>query len=364
MKDRITSGLLMFLIFVILSSCNSQGKIDAYQSELVRTIGETKNDLFFNANLIYHDSKSNYWFENESGIYKYNGENVFLFTTKDGLISNRVLSVQEDKVGNIYFDTPQGVSKFDGKKFTSLEVAESTNNNNEWKSESTDLWFRMGWEHNGPFRYDGKYLHHLQFPKSNIEDEFYKKYPNVSYNPYSIFSMYEDSKGNIWFGTSDLGIYRFDGNKIRWMYEEYLGTTQDGGNFGIRSIAEDKDGFFWICNSKYKYKILPVSEGNFDHNLIDYKREEGIVGDDKEVLYFMGIVADDNGYLWMINEDGVWQNNGKELIQFFIKDRGEEISPTSIYKDNQGIIWFGTQKNGIYKYNGIVFEKFKLERKK
>ena len=54
--------------------------------------------------------------------------------------------------------------------------------------------------------------------------------------------MYEDSRGNIWFGTSNLGIYLFDGTEISWMYENHLIETPEGGNFGVRSIAEDQDG--------------------------------------------------------------------------------------------------------------------------
>ena len=361
MKSKMTNIFLMFLIFMTLSSCNSQGKIDTYPTALVqKTIGQTVRTLAPNANLIYQDNKNSYWFGNDIGIYRFNGKGLILFTIKDGLISNRVLGVQEDEFGNVYFDTPEGVSKFDGQRFTTLTVIENSAEKNHWKLEPTDLWFRIGWEHNGPFRYDGEHLHPLEFPKNNIEDEFYQKNPSVSYNPYGIFSMFKDSKGNIWFGTSDLGIYRFDGIQISWMYEEHLGTVPEGGNFGIRSITEDKDGFFWICNTNYKYKILPDSIVNTELQAINYTREKAIAKDQKDAQYFMGMVPDNNGNLWMINDDGVWQNNGKELTQFYIKDDGVEISPRSIFKDNQGTLWFGTRKNGIYKYNGKEFEKFKI----
>ena len=72
--------------------------------------------------------------------------------------------------------------------------------------------------------------------------------------------------------------------------------------------------------------------------------------------------TDSNGNLLMFaKEYGLWLNNGKELTQFFIKDGKQNISPTSMYKDNQEELWFGTDQYGIYRYNGNTFEKFKIK---
>jgi hypothetical protein len=40
------------------------------------------------------------------------------------------------------------------------------------------------------------------------------------------------------------------------MYEEHLTITEEGGSFGIRSIVEDRDDKFWICNTSNRYVIL------------------------------------------------------------------------------------------------------------
>ena len=72
---------------------------------------------------------------------------------------------------------------------------------------------------------------------------------------------------------------------------------------------------------------------------------------------------DKNGDLLMFAGDyGLWRNNGKELIPFFIKDGKLNISPTSIYKDKLGILWFGTDEYGIYTYDGNTFERFKIKK--
>ena len=352
---------LLLGIVLMCSSCNGQVKNEAQTEQ--PAIGKRVNTLDPMANLIYHDKEDVYWFgSKEKGIYRYDGKQLKLFTTADGLINHRIISVQEDKHGNLYFDTPAGISKFDGQTFTTLEVDENGTTKQEWKLEKDDLWFSAGWEHKGPYRFDGTNLYQLEFPKNELEDEFYSKYPNVSHSPYGIYSIYKDKKGNIWFGTSDMGIYQFDGENIRWMYERQLTETPGGGAFGIRSIAEDREGCFWICNADFKYKILPDSSKGEDLKQINYERETGIreIGD--ETQYFLSIVADDQGDLWMLTYDnGVWRNNGNTLVHYPIKKGEKTVLLSSIYKDNNGALWVGTHQDGAYKFNGIGFEKYSIE---
>ena len=81
--------------------------------------------------------------EKEKGVYRYDGKNLTLFTSNDALGSYRIISVQEDNLGNLYFDTPEGVFKYDGEIFSTLPIVESKESEDEWKAEPGDLWFRI-----------------------------------------------------------------------------------------------------------------------------------------------------------------------------------------------------------------------------
>jgi len=358
--------VLIFGILTTFSSCNGQNKSERLKTpEKDITLGKTVSELDERIMVVFQDKKNNFWFGgNDKGAYRYDGKNLILFTMEDGLCSNNILGIQEDKYGNIYFDTPEGVSKYDGQKFTTLEVIESDFSKNEWKLESNDLWFRMGSDKNGPYRYDGKSLYQLEFPKPDLVDEFYAKYPNASYNPYGIYTIYSDSKGRVWFGTASLGVCRYDGKSINWLYERQLTETPSGGDFGIRSIIEDKDGYFWFCNSRYRYEILPDSSEMNETSHINYRKVNGIgySKNDNEIdfPYFMSIAEDNDGDLWMATySDGVWRNDGTKLIHYPIKDGDMDVLLFSIYKDNQGDLWLGTHNAGILKFNGETFEKFR-----
>lgn len=333
-------------------------------------LGDTVSQLDKAILVVFQDRNNNYWFgSNGQGVYRYEGKTITHFTKKHGLCSNQIRDIQEDKSGNIYFTTFEGISKFDGQRFTTLIPTKNIFPTNEWKLQPNDLWFKGLSGQGGVYRYDGKALHFLKFPKHYLEGEFYSKYPNTSYSPYDVYTIYKDSKGNIWFGTSHFGLCRYDGNSLKWLYEKELTETPSGGSFGIRSILEDKDGKFWFCNTRYRYTIDPPATPDKygkdkGKDVIDYKREKGIDGiktdAGEDLLYYLSITEDHNRNLWMATYDlGVWQYAGQKITRHFVKDGPKDITLFSIYKDRQDNLWLGTHQTGVYKFNGKTFEKFR-----
>ena len=307
---------------------------------------------------IYQDKKSNYWFgSKENGVYYYNGHRLKHITTKNGLVSNEIRGIQEDANGNIFFDTEKGVSKFDGHTFKTLQMANPDSPLNNWVLKPDDLWFRMGSTKNGAYRFDGKYLHYLKFPTSPQEFIFYKNNPNSSLKPYGLYTIYKDRKGFMWFGTASLGVCRYDGKNLNWHYEEQLQTTPNGGDFGTRAIFEDKNGKFWINNTRFRYVIE-----TYGNKPITFKKENGIGYLNKtnkmEFPFFLSVTEDNKGNLWLATyEDGVYKYNGKELIHYPIKDGETDVLLFTIYKDNKGALWLGTHNAGVYKFMEKTFER-------
>lgn len=307
---------------------------------------------------IYQDKKSNYWFgSKENGVYFYNGQRLKHITTENGLVSNEIRGIQEDANGNVYFDTEKGVSKFDGRTFKTLQITNPASPLNDWVLKPDDLWFRMGFK-SGAYRFDGKYLYYLKFPTSPQENMFYMKNPNTSLKPYGLYTIYKDRKGYMWFGTASLGVCRYDGRVLSWHYEEQLQTTPNGGDFGTRAIFEDKNGKFWINNTRFRYVIE-----TYGYKSVTFKKESGIGYLNKtnkmEFPFFLSITEDNKGNLWMATyENGVWKYNGKELIHYPVKDGETDVLLFTIYKDNKGVLWLGTHNAGVYTFNGHTFEKF------
>ena len=354
----INSIKIILLIFVSgnFISCYGQEKSEHKQTEAeTLAIGKVVIELDNQIWKIFQDSKGKYWFgSNGRGIYNLDGNELKLFTTIDGLVNDTIRGIQEDIDGNIYIETPEGISKFDGKQFTTLKAIKSSHN--QWKLNSTDLWF--GYNANDLYRFDGTSLYELKLPRKDLKKAFGIETEGVPFkghnnSPYAVFGLNKDKDGNIWFGTASAGAFRYDGNSFLWFGEKELSTLPDGRVPGVRSMIQDKNGYFWLSNFKSKYKIEP--------NNLQYEKIKGV---EKEIHnYFNSGIVDKDGNLWMTTYGGgVWKYDGKTLTNLDLKKGAENVLLISIYQDKEGTIWLGTENDGVYKQNGEKFEKYVLIR--
>ena len=115
-----------------------------------------------------------------------------------------------------------GILKYDGKQFTN--IASKTGSRRYWdvlEDRRGNLWFAT--TDSGVYNYNGKTFRHFTIREGLVNN--------------SVFSVYEDQTGNIWFGAS-----RYDGKSIRTF------TTKDGlPDDGARAIMEDKTGRLWFA---------------------------------------------------------------------------------------------------------------------
>ncbi len=315
--------------------------------------------------VVFQDRSDHYWFGSDGrGLFRYDGKALTHFTTADGLCNDHVRGIQQHASGDLLITTLGGVSRFDGRRFVTLPVAEMTNPTDGWALDPDDVWLPFQPMQKGPYRYDGKTLYHLRFPKSPREDAYFASSPNLSWSPYEIYCVYKDRRGSMWFGTANLGICRYDGKSHDWMYENHLTQLAGDRMFGIRSIIEDDDGAFWFCNTRYRFRIGPRTASRPGPGSIEYTRETGIdlggvAGSDQEI-YFQSVVIGENGHLWMATFGfGVWEFDGKKLTHHRIEEDGKTVQIVSISKDNHGELWLGTHAHGAYRFDGATFRKFR-----
>jgi ligand-binding sensor domain-containing protein len=236
----------------------------------------------------------------------------------------------------------------------------------EWKLEPDDLWFQGGQDSAAVYRYDGKSLRKLTFPATADGDAHLlprSKYPNAKYSPYDVYTVYKDSRGNVWFGTSNLGACRYDGKTFAWISETELGFDEkDARNFGTRSLIEDRDGKLWITVTRHRFDMYPTGSATQGAGGLAYIKAAGLAhtaeGVDEDYTYIMSMAKDKAGDLWMATYGaGVWRYDGKSLTNYPVLVDGKPITVFSIYRDRQDGLWLGTHEHGVCKFNGKAFEK-------
>jgi len=160
-----------------------------------------------------------------------------------------------------------------------------------------------------------------------------------------VVEVFEDSKGNLWFGTIGKGAARYDGKALTYF------TTEHGlsGNT-VTSFAEDKEGNLWFGT----HSGLSKFDGK---TFTSFTTSDGLVNDRVSQL-----LLDKKGILWVGSWRGVSRFDGKTFSTLTISNPEIELLPyqstmdwiTEI-EDKQGNIWFGRDGYGVCKYDGKSF---------
>jgi len=346
-KHKTAIPILLISLTIILSvsmnSCTRKDKPNVKQDSTVKS-EEIPNDdmvqLFYKGQLchwvrcIFQDIKGDLWFgTNHYGVIRYNGDTLEYFTEKSGFAGSRVNEIIEDKKGNVWFATSEGLTKYDGRSFTNYSMKDGLVNDEVWSviiDRNYIFWIGTS---EGISRFDGAEFTTFPIPKVSVKDTT----SMISYNRVS--HILEDKNGNLWFGTDGFGIRKYDG-KTFTNYTKLNGLCDNN----IAEMMEDKEGNIWIGTmhggvSRYDGKTFT-----------NFTRNGEISG---EEVY--GFHEEKNGNIWFAAENtGVYRFNGSSFTIFNAKDGLETNGIQAIYEDKEGRFWLGGWK-GLFRFDGKNF---------
>jgi ligand-binding sensor domain-containing protein len=228
---------------------------------------------------VLQDKNGNYWFATWEGIVFYDGKHFTNVTLKEGLRPFHVFSVLEDKAGNLWFGTiGGGLYRYDGKSFTLFTTIDGL---------ASDM----------------------------------------------VLCMLEDKAGNIWFGTEE-GVSRYNGKTFTNF------TTQDGLSGNVNSIAQDKTGKLWFGTRYGVSGDVICYDGK---SFTNFKNKEGLLFSNVR-----SIIEDKTGNIWIGGQDGLFRYDGKSLTNVSTNFIGH------IFEDKTGNLWLSEDDTGwvLNKYDG------------
>jgi ligand-binding sensor domain-containing protein len=333
----------LFMVFVFCTSCGGQNQTTVPKDTIK---SETKDVIISNApgnivRTIIQDRKGNIWMASWEGMIRYDGKSFTNITSK--MTSARFFSVLEDRKGNFWFGTiGSGVYYYDGNSFTNFTTEEGLLNNEVtsiYEDKKGNIWFGVS---GGASHYDGKSFRNYIIDGNAInEDRTVKTFPNRQ--PYEVNSIIEDNKGNFWFATRD-NTFAYDG-KTSTVF------THNGKPFkNVRCIIEDKNGNIWLGGNDGLWRYDGSSFTNFTQNFVGY------IYEDKNGNILTGSSKSSYDRTWTLSRfDGKSLSNKKPTVT---EIKSEEGMYFGILEALDGSIWVGSG-GGVYRYDGKTFTDFK-----
>jgi ligand-binding sensor domain-containing protein len=215
------------------------------------------------------------------------------------------------------------------------------------QDKAGNLWFGTTGE--GVYRYDKK-----GFTQFTARD-------GLSSN--TVWSIMEDKKGRIWFGT-DSGLSRWDGTSIRHVP---ISTASELSKMSLPipnappsekpavwSMMEDKKGTIWVGTSVGMFCCKDEAFTTFLENA-KVRNADGL-----QLKMVESILEDRQGNVWFASGmppgmEGLCRFDGISLTRF---NPGGEKWIRTVIEDRDGILWLGTRNKGAWRYDGKTFSSY------
>ncbi len=289
---------------------------------------------------ILQDQKGFMWFGTQDGLNRYDAYKFKVFKLQRGdstsLPDNTIQTLFQSRDGTIWVGTNEGLSIYnlDFDNFTTysnqLKNKKSISNNDiNTITEDTTGVIWVGTK-NGLNKFDRK---------TKSFERYFADGKMGSIPANEITALHTDKKGNIWIGTTN-GVARYQSktNNFKVFFADSTFSTLPNGY--ITCFFEDRFKAIWMGtkNGIGRYNRL-------GDNISEYKASP---------LPIAGIEQDEEGNLWIISETelGKFDQNNHTYKRQNIGNTFENYGAfKAIVKSKSGLLWIGTNKNGIFKVN-------------
>jgi len=309
---------------------------------------------------VLQDKKGFIWIGTEGGLNRFDGLTFRNFLNIAGdttsLGNNYVYTLLEDAQTNLWIGTDHGVSIFNPRteKFhafrakTASGVPLSGNVQQITMDSDSVLWF--GTQSQGVFRFDSK---------KNLLEQFAPNGEDLRNNNFTYY-VYADKNGRIWVSSNQRGasVRYFDAATKRFKIPAFFEYLQPQGDISVHRIIEDSAQRMWLGTWDDGICSMANSSGSF-RKILSSRTGGGILHVHSMLEYAPGqlMVGSDDGLACIDSQTGTYDLfTGKEDDEKGLSDKF--VYP--IYKDREGGIWIGTYYGGLNYVlpNSNFFEHF------
>ena len=225
---------------------------------------------------IEQDSRGFIWMVAGDGLSRFDGYRFTNYTTDDGLPDRRVNDLLETRAGGYWIATDSGLCRFNptGDRFDRLRIADCGLRNSE----------------------------HVN-PQSAIRNPQSEGPMFVVYNPpngekaTAFNALLEDETGAIWCATS-AGLYRLEvsaGGEAEFQFVDLGAPPESEGEKNTTVLMKDRKGFLWIGTwGGALYRLTP--DGRVERYAGEYGLPQPQARDDRVAV--IALLEDRDGQIW------------------------------------------------------------------
>src|SRR5260370_1027170 len=266
------------------------------------------------------------------GLFHYEGGQTRHLSTKDGLISDFILTLAADRDGSLWVGTPDGLNHLRGEKIESYTSADGLPDDfirSLYVDQDGSLWVgtRRGLAHwqGGHFTF----LSHADGLRSDLIGAMLRSSSNdlwvgtldglvrIRDGKLTVFTKTQGLSGEVitflledanhdtlWVGTKDGGLSRSSGNSFMPVRAQELPREID-------AILEDAHGYLWLTSSRGVMRVL-ASEltvcgeaASCTPHITTYSSSDGMPTEEMSSSGHPGALRAVDGHLWFATRKGV-----------------------------------------------------------
>lgn len=343
-------SMIMRLLFLIALLCFN---IVGYAQYLKCEVLDNSNGLPTNAIRRIHQDKEGYmWFASPNGLIRYDGYDYTMFRNDishpELLYSNNILSI-DDSSDYVWIGTESGLNRYDkrSKKIEkiSLEIGYPLVNVVFVDNDSC-LWLGTS---KGLLRYN---------PKSGTQQNYWKV--NDGQTELSgVQDIFKDSQGRLWIALWSNGLVRFD-----YASGKFYAYPRINPRNSAMTVFEDRQGNLWI--GSWGYGLFMLEEhGSIAKTTYRNYVAGGKVGNIGSNFIYSIVQDTHDGRLWIGHRKGLSVFDGNVFENYTatsgVSGINDLVDLNSICIDRTGILWFGLLNFGLRK---VALDRYPLESNK
>ncbi len=350
---------ILILICLILFPLSAAG-VNSMPRHNFHALSTTEGLPTSEVQKVFQDSEGFLWFATRNGLCRYDGYGITVFRSDlpntHHLTDNNIYCLADDGRGNLWVGTSNGVNRFDKARgeFEEIPIQNSTGKVVAAILITEEGRILIGLD-DGLFVYDtasNSFVHHTTLHMGSTPINAPVK------------SIYEDQRNELWIGTWNSGLYRFD-QKRNILYTYPRLNLRNSAHV----IYQDSRGRIWVGTWEGGLHLL---ENPYEPELLSWKT---YVHDASQPNSLSDNIVYDicedpqSGDLWIGTRSGLSIMNETEPGSFINYSTFNDTNRlpnneiNSIVADNSGNIWIGSIGGGVIYTNTLKpkFEFFQVQ---